>query len=94
MVSRNERKRGSKITTNSQLWLWKRNALYAVQDLQQTEQCEVCVCVWECVCVCVCSPVFITEAWDLLSLQENMFLQPVSEEWVLEQLDLQATRLV
>ena len=53
-----------------------------------------CVCVWECVCVCVCSPVFITEAWDLLSLQENMFLQPVSEEWVLEQLDLQATRLV
>lgn len=42
----------------------------------------------------VCSPVFITEARDLLSLQENMFLQPVSEERVLEQLDLQATRLV
>ena len=51
-------------------------------------------CVFVCVCVCVCLPVFITEAWDLLSLQENMFLQPVSEERVLEQLDLQATRLV
>lgn len=42
----------------------------------------------------VFSPVFVAEAWDLLSLQENMFLQPVSEERVLEQLYLQATRLV
>lgn len=38
----------------------------------------------KCVCVYVFSPVFITEARDLLSLQKYMFLQPVSEEWVLK----------
>lgn len=39
-------------------------------------------------------PVFVTEAGNLLSLQENMFLKAVCEERILEQLDLQAARLV